>query len=126
MNMKSPRLADIDETTLPEFFDVPEAFKESVYTPAELMQLLRFDAAHEDDVGQFWLAVRAGRIPRGVFLPTTKPLCVWDRDIIDTWIRLGCPPDPIHLAHEQIIFRRLVAAVEETLSPTLPTVIERN
>lgn len=99
---------------------VPDDFIQATYCAPELADRLSIE------LDQLWLMVRDGRIPRPVTLPTNPPISAWDIGIIDEWIAAGCPPDMIHVAHQQIVYRRLVDCVRNALSPHPPTITERN
>lgn len=99
---------------------VPDDFIQATYCAPELAERLGVE------LDELWLMVRDGRIPRPVTLPTNPPISAWDIGIIDEWVKANCPPDMIHVAHQQIVFKRLVDCVRSTLSAHPPTVHERN
>lgn len=94
---------------------LPESFTSTVFSPGELMR--RLGVA---DVSEFWLAYRAGRIPPAVWLPTDPPIACWDIELVECWIKAGCPVEPSVLAHNLLVIPRLLDCVENAITTTKP------
>lgn len=114
-----PELHDISPE-LVEGMVTPQSFIEQNYCPQELADELGVT------IDELWLGVREGLIPRGVWLPVNPPMPCWDAQFISEWIHAGKPPCELHMAHQKIVFTKLIAAVRGSLSAFPPTVTERN
>jgi hypothetical protein len=108
-SLMQTKLYQVDPS-LVEGKPLPEAFTETVFSPGGLMRRLGIE-----DVSRFWLAVRCGQIPPGVWMPTDEPFCVWDKSFIEEWIAEGCPVPPQILQHTAVVLKRLVDDVSDTL-----------
>lgn len=120
-------LTRIPDYQLPTTLEIPAEFKAAHYTPQEVLELLGFDQQFgETAEWEFWQAYKSGYIPPGVWLPTNKPLVVWERAFIDQWIKAGSPPMENVVAHERRVYAALLQTVEDNLPARPATLTEAN
>lgn len=119
MPVKANKLYELDAQSV-QGKHLPKAFLDTVYVPDQVRDLLGITT------DEFWLAIRAARIPPAVWLPTETPAPVWDRAVIDLWISQGCPVSEAVFTHNLIVLKRLCDCVQEDLGTNPPTANERN